>query len=71
MTLQGSKSKKSSLTIWAGALGALVGIGGGALGLTVTEADVSELVGAGAAIFAGVGGVIAVIGRIRATKTVR
>lgn len=68
--LTGTKSKKSSLTLWGGALAVFAPLGA-LLGYNVTDGDTSELINSIALAASGLGGVVAVIGRVRATKQVR
>ncbi len=67
--MDGMKSFLTSKTVWGGLLAvasALIGL----FGYTMTAADTAEAMGAVTSITAGIGGVIAVYGRVVATKRI-
>ena len=64
------KSLFASKTFWGGALAVVAGILG-FFGYQIGGPDQAALIEAGSAIAASVGGVIAIIGRIKATKEIK
>lgn len=63
------KSVLASKTVWGGILAVLAAVAG-FLGYTVTPADQVALMEIGAAVVGAVGGVLAIYGRIVATKRI-
>ncbi|MGR3485500.1 MAG: hypothetical protein ACU0BF_09155 [Paracoccaceae bacterium] len=64
-----SKSPLASRTVWGG-IAAIVAGGVGLLGYTMTPDDAAQLTQALTSIGAGVGGILAIYGRVKATKRV-
>lgn len=67
--LNGSKSLLKSRGVWGGAIGTLLGATQ-LFGYTVTAADARELADLVQGLIAALAGILAVIGRIRATKKI-
>ncbi|WP_299558751.1 hypothetical protein [uncultured Sulfitobacter sp.] len=67
--LNETKSIFASKTIWGAGI-ALVGAGVNVMGYTVTPADQAQIVEAVAAMMTAGGSLLAVIGRVRATKAI-
>ncbi|MGB1215052.1 MAG: hypothetical protein ACPG4X_16920 [Pikeienuella sp.] len=67
--MNGTKSALKSMTLW-GALIMLLPQVAPLIGYTVTEDDAKALVSAVEAIVTAVGGVMVIVGRIRATKAI-
>ena len=63
------KSALHSKGVWGGAVAISAGLAG-VLGYTVTPADQVQIVNLAAGVVSAVGGVLAIIGRIRATKRI-
>ena len=65
-----SKSPWASRGVWGGII-ALVAAILGAFGYAVGEADQAALVEIGVAVAGAVGGIMAIVGRVRATKQIK
>ena len=63
------KSPLASRGVWGGAIAIAAGVAG-VLGYTVSPADQVQFVNLVAGLVSAVGGVLAIIGRIRATKRI-
>lgn len=59
----------ASRTVWGGLLALGAGIAG-IFGYTITAADTAELANLGAGVVSAIGGLLAIVGRIRATKKI-
>ena len=70
MTMQETKRKASSMTLWGAGLAILAPLASLA-GYQISEADTASVINDVSMVVAGIGGVIAFIGRLKATKTVR
>lgn len=68
--VQGTKSPTKSLTIWGGIVAIIAAIAG-LRGYAIDENTQAELVALLTAIASGVGGIMAIIGRYRASKEIR
>ena len=60
----------TSTAVWGGIIAALSGVGA-AYGLTLSTEDAAELANALAAVGAGIGGILAVVGRVKATRQIK
>lgn len=67
--LNQTKSMLASRGVWGGATALLAGLAG-LLGYSVSPADQVSLVNLATGLAAAVGGILAIIGRIRATKRI-
>jgi len=67
--MYGNKSIWASTTVWGGIVALLAGIAA-IFGVTISEADQSILAEALLGISSALGGIIAIWGRIRATKRI-
>jgi hypothetical protein len=67
--MYGNKSIWASTTVWGGIVALLAGIAA-IFGVTISEADQSILTEALLGISSALGGIIAIWGRIRATKQI-
>lgn len=65
-----SKPWYASSAVWGGILAAVVPLAALLLHINVNDIDTQTLAAALAAIGGGIGGVIAIVGRIRATKQI-
>lgn len=67
--MYGNKSIWASTTVWGGIVALLAGIAA-IFGVTISEADQSILAEALLGISSAIGGIIAIWGRVRATKQI-
>lgn len=65
------KSWLASRTIWGGVIATAAPIIGAALGVTITDADVQQTVTLATDGVAVIGGLLAIYGRVRATRVIR
>lgn len=63
------KGLLASRTVWGGLLALAAGIAG-IFGYTITAADTAELANLGAGVASAIGGLVAIFGRIKATKKI-
>ena len=68
--MDGLKGALSSKGVWGGILAAGGAVAGLIFGVTITDVDTQELAEFASGIAAAVGGIIAIIGRIVATKKI-
>lgn len=65
-----SKSWLASKGVWGGIIAVAASIVGQLLGLTITEADVTQTVQHVSDLISAAGGLLAIYGRIKATKVI-
>lgn len=70
MSLTGKKSKLASKTVWGGAAALLAPIVA-ALGYQIASVDAAGVIDLGTQIVGAIGGLVAIVGRVTATKALR
>jgi uncharacterized membrane protein HdeD (DUF308 family) len=70
MTMDDYKSLLASKTVWGGILALLAGVAG-IFGYTVSPVDQAQAIDSVSGIVAAFGGILAIYGRIKATKIIK
>ena len=68
--MNGTKSWTESLGVWGGVIAMVVPAIGAALHMNITPGDVQSAIDLATQIIGGIGGLIAIYGRVTATKTI-